>query len=323
MDEIATLIRDDEARGVLNPDKTSSSAATASETARSGDRASRDRALFDRIASNYASKDLYQPSRMARQARLQRTVALAGHGPGSDILEVGCGAGFAAQYLRGRFGTYTGIDYSDELIAFASQLQTGPEVVFQAIDLYEWQSDKTYDVIFAIGVLHHMPDIPRALSVMYSMLKPDGHLVVNEPQPANVVFHGLRKLRAMVDTSYSSEQEELEESALVGYFDRAGFADIRTRAQGLLSTPFAEVTLRPGVLARPLSALACRVDAWLEDHCQGVLKAAAWNIIVTGRRAGKRRSSADDSRSESSRIRELAPGTPRRTDHEFSCWRWQ
>ncbi len=131
-----------------------------------------------------------------------------------------------------------------------------------------------------------MPDIPRAMSAMCSMLKPGGHLVVNEPQPANIVFHGLRKLRAMVDASYSSEQEELEEGRLISYFEGAGFENIRTRAQGLLSTPFAEVTLRPSVLARPLSALACRIDTWLEDHFQRALKAVAWNIIVTGRRAG-------------------------------------
>lgn len=262
----------------------------ASATTPSDDRASRDRALFDRIAANYARKDLYEPSRMARQARLRRTIDLTGQGPDVDILEIGCGAGFAAQYLRGRFGTYTGIDYSDELIAFASRLEAANDVVFHNVDLYEWQPDKTFDVIFAIGVLHHMPDIPRAMSAMWSMLEPGGHLVVNEPQPANIVFHALRKLRAKVDTSYSSEQEELEESALIGYFDDAGFEDIRTRAQGLLSTPFAEVILRPRALACPMSALACRVDAWLEDHFQPVLKAVAWNIIVTGRRAERIRS---------------------------------
>ena len=292
-----------------------SSAATASGTTQFGDRASRDRALFDRIASSYARKDLYEPSRIARQARLQRSVDLTGHRPDADILEVGCGAGFAAQYLRGRFGSYTGIDYSEELIAFASQLEAGPDVVFQIADLYEWQPGNTYDVIFAIGVLHHMADIPGAISAMCSMLKPGGHLVVNEPQPANVVFHWLRKLRAMVDASYSSEQEEPEESALVSYFDRAGFEDIRTRAQGLLSTPFAEVTLRPSALAHPLSALACRVDTWLEDHFPLVLKSVAWNIIVTGRRAGERRRPAHDLRPESIKTLELAPGLLGRMDH--------
>ena len=71
------------------------------------------------------------------------------------------------------------------------------------------------------------------------------------------------------------------------YFDHAGFEDIQSRAQGVLSTPFAEVTIRPRALAYPLSVLACRADTWLEDHLQPVLKAVAWNIIITGRRAGE------------------------------------
>lgn len=165
------------------------------------ERVSRDRALFDRIASSYARKDLYEPSRIARQVRLWQTIGATTPGPDVDILEVGCGAGFAAQYLRGRVATYTGIDYSEELIRFAGELDLGPDVQFHPVDLHEWRPSHPYDVIFAIGVLHHMPDIPRALAAIKSMLKPGGQLVVNEPQPANVIFHWLRKLRAMVDTS--------------------------------------------------------------------------------------------------------------------------
>lgn len=309
IDDIATLTPDDQAHAVQCPSKTSSSASPSSETARSDERISRDRALFDRIASEYARKDLHGPSRIARRARLQRTVDLTGLKPDANILEVGCGAGFAAQYLGGRFATYTGIDYSDELIAFASRLETAPNIEFRAADLYEWQPGEIYDLILAVGVLHHMPDIPRALSIMRSMLKPGGHLVVNEPQPANVLFHWLRKLRAKVDPSYSSEQEELEESELVSYFEHAGFEDVMTRAQGLLSTPFAEVTLRPSALTRPLSALACRVDAWLEDHAQLLLRAMAWNIIVTGRRAREQISPPQDSRAESVNTRKSVPGS--------------
>ncbi len=307
VDDVATLTRDDQAHAVQSSSNTSSNAATPSRTGLSGERLSRDRALFDRIASEYARKDLHGPSRTARQARLQRTVELAGLTSEASILEVGCGAGFAAHYLDGRFATYTGIDYSDELIAFASHLETAPNIVFKTADLYEWQPGESYDLIFAIGVLHHMPDIPRALSIMRSMLKPGGYLVVNEPQPANVVFHWLRKLRAKVDPSYSSDQEELAESELVSNFEHAGFEEVRTRAQGLLSTPFAEVTLRPSALTQPLSALACRVDAWLEDHVQFLLRTIAWNIIVTGRRAREQISPPLDSRAEPNDTHEPVP----------------
>jgi len=258
-------------------------------------RASRDRALFDRIASSYARKDLYEPSRIARITRLRRTLDLCGLDPDDDILEIGCGAGFAARHLRGRFGTYTGIDYSDALIGYAAELDVGPDVAFHTADLYDWRPARTYDVIFAIGVLHHMPDIPRAMACMHDMLNPGGRLVVNEPQPGNPLFNALRKARAALDDAYSSEQEELSESELVGLFDGAGFEGIRTRGQGMLSTPFAEVMLGPRAMTRSLSAIACRIDTWLEDHMQAIVGRLAWNVIVTGRRAGSRAVSMHES----------------------------
>lgn len=263
------------------------------ETQPGAGRSSRDRALFDRIASSYARKDLYEPSRTARIARLRRTLELGGLAPDTDVLEVGCGAGFAARYLEGACRSYTGIDYSEALIGYAVKLDAGPGAVFHAADLYEWHPEERYDLIFAIGVLHHMPDIPRAMTSMLDLLEPGGALVVNEPQPANALFHGLRRVRAVLDSAYSGEQEELSESDLVGFFRDAGFVDIRTRAQGLLSTPFAEVMLRPRALARPLSALCCRIDAWLERRMQRVLRPLAWNVVVAGRRPPAHESPAD------------------------------
>ena len=258
------------------------------------DRASRDRALFDRIASSYARKDFYEPSRIARITRLARTMEACGLGEDADVLEIGCGAGFSALYLGERIGAYTGIDYSESLIRYASQLDAGPRAHFHAADLYDWQPTQRYDAVFAIGVLHHLPDIPRAMAHIRDMLKPGGILVVNEPQPANPLFHALRKLRAAFDSSYSSEQEELAGSALIGYFEGAGFEDVDARGQGLLSTPFAEVMLGPEVLARPLSAASCRIDAWLEEHMQPVLKRLAWNVVVFGRRAPDRNAAPHD-----------------------------
>ena len=272
-----------ERQGSLHPMKGPSS--PVAEAPPAADRSSRDRALFDRIASSYARKDLYEPSRIARIARLRRTLELGDLGPEADVLEIGCGAGFAACYLEGACRSYTGIDYSEALIRYAARLEVAPGAAFHAADLYDWRPAGRYHVIFAIGVLHHMPDIPRAMRCMLDMLEPGGSLVVNEPQPANALFHGLRKVRAALDSAYSSDQQELGESALVEFFRDAGFEDIRTRAQGLLSTPFAEVMLGPRVLARPLSALCCRVDAWLETRLQPVLKPLAWNVIVAGRKA--------------------------------------
>ena len=199
-------------------------------------------------------------------------------------LEVGCGAGFAAEYLAGRYASYTGIDYSEALIELAGSRHRGRDVAFRAVDLYACDTGPRFDVVFAIGVLHHMPDVAAAVRAMASLLRPDGYLVVNEPQPANALFHLLRKARAALDSSYSAEQEELEESELVTRFREAGLGEVAARAQGLLSTPFAEVMLRPDVVAGPASRIACAVDGFLERRFNESLKRLSWNLVVAGRR---------------------------------------
>jgi SAM-dependent methyltransferase len=245
----------------------------------------RDKELFDRIATAYARKDLYGPSRIAREVRLLQTLRKTTPNPDLDILEIGCGAGFAVEYLHGCYRTYTGIDYSTELIQYAENRNNNSYASFHAEDFFEFRAESKYDVIFMIGVLHHMTDIPLAIKICHSFLRPGGLLVVNEPQPANIIFSWLRNVRAKIDASYSDEQEELADSELQELFARAGFVNIRSFPQGLFSTPFAEVMIPPQFLIKPLSIAACQIDRVLEDVLPSFLKKLSWNIIVMGQKA--------------------------------------
>lgn len=246
------------------------------------ERAFKDRDLFDLIAAKYAKKDFYPASRRARKMRLFQTLRYCRNATDLDILEIGCGAGFAAEYLSGTYRSYTGIDYSQELIQYALSRHTRPNVTFHARDFYRFFPTQSYDSIFMIGVLHHMTDIPAAVNKCYSLLKPGGCLVVNEPQSANVLFHALRKIRTKIDRSYSDEQEELTEVQLMSLFRQAGLTHVCSLQQGFFSTPFAEVVIPPQVLSNLMSHLACSLDAILEDFPYGFLKKISWNIIVKG-----------------------------------------
>ncbi|MDD4734567.1 MAG: class I SAM-dependent methyltransferase [Kiritimatiellae bacterium] len=246
-------------------------------------RSKRDMELFDRIANSYIRKDQWGPSRRARALRLMQSIRYARTNADTDILEVGCGAGFSARYLQNSCRTYTGIDYSADLIEHAKQLNATPNALFQSVNFYEFNTETRYDLILMIGVLHHMNDIPRALKTAKQLLKPGGSLVVNEPQPANPLFSHLRKLRTKVDSSYSCEQQELSAIQLHDYFQKAEFSDIAAYPQGLFSTPFAEIILKPHWLMNPLSALCCGMDRILEKHAPRMLQPITWNTIVTGR----------------------------------------
>lgn len=249
-----------------------------------GTQKERDRAHFDRIAERYARKDLHPAARRARRHRLLQTVRAAGLGPGGRLLEVGCGAGFAAEYLRGHYRQYVGIDYSDELIAYARGTQRAPNASFEVADAAHFASAEPFDAVLMIGVVHHFDDIPKTLASVRDLVRPGGLVVANEPQPGNPVISLARALRKRIDAGYSADQRELDAEELRSEFVRAGLEDVRIVPQGLLSTPFAEVPLRPAALSAPLARAACAFDARVERALAAHLDRVAWNLVAVGRR---------------------------------------
>ncbi len=243
--------------------------------------AERDRALFDGIAESYCAKDLAGASRVARRQRLLRTVAALS---GKRVLEAGCGAGFSAQYLRGTFGEFVGVDYSQRLIDYARQHNSGPGVRFEVADLSVWQPDEPFDVVFLIGVLHHVEDLPAVMTSLVRLLKPGGWLVANEPHPANPLIRLARRIRKRIDKTYSDEQLQMSAQQLRTAYEQAGLTDIRIRPQGLLSTPLAEVVMGPQWLTRPIARAASGIDTAIEATLGGTARALTWNLVAAGRK---------------------------------------
>jgi 2-polyprenyl-3-methyl-5-hydroxy-6-metoxy-1,4-benzoquinol methylase len=182
--------------------------------------------LSGTMALKYAAKDIYGPSRVARALRAMQTLSKVNVDNNAHVLEVGCGAGFAAEYLCGHYAKYTGLDYSKELIKGAQQRNRRPNVSFHAIDFFDFKSESLYDVVLMIGVLHHMSDLLAALRRSFALLKPGGFLVVNEPQSANLIFRYLRHVRAKMDISYLAEQKQLDTAELMHLFSESGFLNV-------------------------------------------------------------------------------------------------
>ena len=255
----------------------------------SDDRARRDRELFNTVAEDYARKDLHPTARVARKQRLKSTLAAIPSDTDitlSKVAEVGCGAGFAAEYLAGSYNEFLGLDYSANLIDLARRRYADqPDVRFVVADLLSWESEERFDVVFAIGVLHHLVDIELALSRIHKAIRPGGWLVVNEPQPGNPLIRQARQVRKRVDPGYSADQVELSARELEAMFTRAGFIDVASAPQGFLATPFAEVVLPLGPFGPVLSNVACAVDRLLERTIGRFTQRLAWNVVVVGRRS--------------------------------------
>jgi SAM-dependent methyltransferase len=247
-------------------------------------RADHDREHFDGIAASYAGKDLVPSARCARRLRLEHLIARVPIRPNWKVLEVGCGAGFAASYLQGRFGSYTGVDHSTELIKVARERNSGPGVTFTSTSISDFDDGSDFDLAFMVGVLHHLDNRPKIMSRIRELLRPGGFFAVNEPQPANPLVSLARKIRASVDRSYSDDQDQIAYDEIHTLFTDGGFTEIEIFPQGLFSTPFAEVPVRPDWLAVPCARAACRLDAFVDARLAGLVKSLTWNLSAVGRR---------------------------------------
>lgn len=86
--------------------------------------------------------------------------------PNHKVLEVGCGAGYLAQFVAGRC-RYFGIDRSGSLIRKHLEILGGSVCVAEANDLpFE---DGCFDRVFCHGVFHYFPDHKYAQRVVSEM----------------------------------------------------------------------------------------------------------------------------------------------------------
>jgi SAM-dependent methyltransferase len=101
-------------------------------------------------------------------------------------LDVGSGAGTFDSLVAGKLGRLEGIDMSAAMVEDARRLNPGVEYrVAEAADLPS--ADDTFDLVFAVCVLHHVPPAGRnaVVSELRRVTRPGGLVVVMEHNPLN------------------------------------------------------------------------------------------------------------------------------------------
>ena len=91
------------------------------------------------------------------------------------VLEVGCGTGIVAARLAAGLGAeVTGIDTSERMV----ELTRARGVDARVADVQELPfADGTFDVVAALWMLYHVPDLERGLGEIARVLRPGGRLV--------------------------------------------------------------------------------------------------------------------------------------------------
>lgn len=112
-------------------------------------------------------------------------------GEGGTVLDVGCGPGYFALEL-GRAGFHvTGLDISSEALDAASDALDNANLgenfgslsyFHGTVNDFVGSGVRHFDGILSSGFLHHIPDVASEVTHLASALRPNGILVLHEPQ---------------------------------------------------------------------------------------------------------------------------------------------
>lgn len=100
-----------------------------------------------------------------------------------SILEIGCGEGFFADFVRGH--DYVGIEYTERSVRAAQR--RGIDVRLQALEDFARECPGSVDAVCAFQVLEHVTDPNSFVSSALHCLKPGGLLVFSVPSADSYV----------------------------------------------------------------------------------------------------------------------------------------
>ncbi len=195
----------------------------------------------------------YEDERTRPAAELLGRVPLAS---ASLAIDLGCGPGNSTELLLRRFPTaqVIGLDNSPAMVRSAAERL--PQARFELADVASWEPDSRQrpDLIFANATLQWVPDHPRLLPRLFSMLAPGGVLAIQMPdnreEPTRRLMRELAARAPWAAHLADAEQARTPLLSVGGYYD-------------LLVKEAAQVDVWHTIYQHPMASPAAMLE-WLQ-----------------------------------------------------------
>jgi ubiquinone/menaquinone biosynthesis C-methylase UbiE len=143
-----------------------------------------EREFFDRFVESRAydvfTERGYQ--RIIREFRRHADI-----GPGTRVLDLGCGTGEFVAKFTGSGATLAGLDLSVRSIDLARQRHPGIEFSVGDAEATPYP-DASFDVVFLSGLLHHLPSMAPVVAECWRLLRDGGVVLAYDPHRGHPIM---------------------------------------------------------------------------------------------------------------------------------------
>ena len=101
---------------------------------------------------------------------------------GRTVLDIACGAGYAAPILvQAGAISYDGVDLNAQLINYDNQTYGANNIRYTIGNICTFDNGRQYDLITCFETIEHVPDYRSALQNLFRLLQPGGKLLISSP----------------------------------------------------------------------------------------------------------------------------------------------